>query len=45
MAFRKVAALDDLWAGEMMALESEGRQVLLVNENGGIHAYADSCHH
>ena len=45
MAFRKVAALDDLWAGEMMALESEGRQVLLVNVNGGIHAYAVSCPH
>ena len=45
MAFRKVATLDELWDGEMMALETEGQVVLLVNVNGGIHAYADSCPH
>jgi toluene monooxygenase system ferredoxin subunit len=28
-----------------MALETEGKVVLLVNVNGGIHAYADSCPH
>lgn len=29
----------------MAALESEGKPVLLVNLNGAIHAYADSCPH
>ena len=45
MAFRKVATVDELRDGEMMALETEGQVVLLVNLNGGIHAYADSCPH
>jgi toluene monooxygenase system ferredoxin subunit len=45
MAFRKLATLDDLWSGEMMAVESEGQAVLLVNIDGGIQAYADSCPH
>jgi nitrite reductase/ring-hydroxylating ferredoxin subunit len=45
MAFRKVATVDDLWSGEMMALESEGQPVLLVNVDGAIHAYADVCPH
>ena len=29
----------------MMAVESEGQGVLLVNVDGGIQAYADSCPH
>jgi toluene monooxygenase system ferredoxin subunit len=45
MAFRKVAVLDELWDGEMVALEIDGRVVLLVNLSGNIHAYADSCPH
>ena|SRR5579859_1655976 len=45
MAFRRVAALDELWDGEMTALEIGGQAVLLVNVEGGIHAYADSCPH
>jgi toluene monooxygenase system ferredoxin subunit len=45
MAFRKVAAVDNLWSGEMMALECEGHPVLLVNVDGSIHAYADVCPH
>src|ERR1700722_7262951 len=45
MAFRKVATLDDLWCGEMMALEFEGQQVLLTNVDGDIRAYADCCPH
>jgi toluene monooxygenase system ferredoxin subunit len=45
MAFRRVAALDELWHGEMIAVEIEGQVVLLVNVDGGIHAYADSCPH
>ncbi len=45
MAFRRVATLDELWDGEMIALEIEGQVVLLVNVDGGIHACADSCPH
>jgi toluene monooxygenase system ferredoxin subunit len=45
MAFRRVANLDELWDGEMIALDIEGQVVLLVNVDGGIHAYADSCPH
>ena len=45
MGFRKIATLDELWDGEMPVLEIEGRVVLLVNVNGCIHAYADSCPH
>ncbi|MCU1236372.1 MAG: Toluene-4-monooxygenase, subunit TmoC [Candidatus Solibacter sp.] len=45
MAYRRVATLDELWDGEMMFLETEGQGVLLVNVDGGIHAYADSCPH
>jgi nitrite reductase/ring-hydroxylating ferredoxin subunit len=29
----------------MMALECEGKPVLLVNVDGAIHAYADTCPH
>jgi toluene monooxygenase system ferredoxin subunit len=45
MAFRKVATLDDVWSGEMMALESEGQPMLLVNVDGSIRAYVDACPH
>ena len=45
MAFQRVAILDELWDGEMIALETAGQVVLLVNVDGGIHAYADSCPH
>jgi len=45
MAFQKVATLDELWEGEMIALEIEEHVVLLVNVQGTIRAYADSCPH
>jgi nitrite reductase/ring-hydroxylating ferredoxin subunit len=45
MAFQKVATLDELWSGEMMALESAGQPILLVNLDGRIQAYADPCPH
>jgi toluene monooxygenase system ferredoxin subunit len=45
MGFRKVATLDELWDGEMSALEIEGQVVLLVNVAGSVRAYADSCPH
>ena len=45
MAFRKVATLDELWDGEVAVVEVEGQALLLVNVDGGIYAYADSCPH
>jgi toluene monooxygenase system ferredoxin subunit len=45
MPFRKVASCDELWDGEMTVLEIDGQLVLLVNVDGGIRAYADSCPH
>jgi toluene monooxygenase system ferredoxin subunit len=45
MAFERVATLDELWEGEMIPLEMGGRVVLLVNVDGNIRAYADSCPH
>jgi toluene monooxygenase system ferredoxin subunit len=45
MAFCKVAALADLWSGEMTSLKVEGRQILLVNIEGEIRAYHDACPH
>ena len=45
MAFQKVATLDELWEGEMIALEIEEHVVFLVNVQGTIRAYADSCPH
>src|ERR1700745_1179357 len=45
MAFRKVAALDDLWSGEMVRVEVEGRRILLVNIESEVRAYLDECPH
>ena len=45
MAFQKIATLDELWSGEMMALQCAGQPVLLVNIEGTIRAYADVCPH
>jgi toluene monooxygenase system ferredoxin subunit len=45
MTLRKVASLDDLWSGEMMCLDVDGNNILLVNVDDHIHAYADACPH
>lgn len=45
MAFLKIATIDDLWSGEMMAAECDGEPVLLVNMDGAVRAYADACPH
>jgi len=37
--------VDEFWSGEMMAVESEGQPVVLVNVNGAIRAFADACPH
>ena len=43
--WRAVATLDDLWAGEMKALEVEGMAVVLINVEGNVYAYEDRCPH
>jgi toluene monooxygenase system ferredoxin subunit len=45
MTFRKVATIEDLWAGEMMPVECAGLCVLLVNLNDKVYAYEDACPH
>jgi toluene monooxygenase system ferredoxin subunit len=45
MGFQKVAKIEDLWSGEMLAVEVNGEPVLLVNVDNNIYAYADICPH
>ena len=45
MTFRKVATIDDLWAGEMMPVECAGQCILLVNLDDKVYAYEDACPH
>ena len=45
MSFRKLATLDELWAGEMIGLSVEGHHILLVNVGDVIRAYSDACPH
>jgi toluene monooxygenase system ferredoxin subunit len=45
MGFQKVAKTEDLWSGEMLGLEVNGENILLVNIDNHIYAYADVCPH
>lgn len=45
MSFRKIAALEDLWSGEMICREVNGKPILLINVEDHIYAYADVCPH
>lgn len=45
MAFVKLAGLDDLWSGEMIACTARGTKVLLVKLEEGVFAYEDRCAH
>ena len=45
MGFQKVAKIEDLWSGEMMGLEVNGENILLVNVDNHVYAYADICPH
>lgn len=45
MGFERVAKTEDLWSGEMMGVEMEGRPVLLVNIDSRIYAHLDACPH
>ena len=45
MSLRRVSSLEDLWSGEMMGLEVDGKAILLINVHDHIYAYADACPH
>ena len=45
MSLQRVACLDDLWSGEMAGLEVDGREILLINLDDHVYAYADACPH
>jgi toluene monooxygenase system ferredoxin subunit len=45
MAFARVMPLAELWVGEMIARVVEGKKVLLLRLEGGVHAYEDRCAH
>ena len=45
MAFERVAALDELWDGDLRAVDVGGVAVLLVRLGADVVAYADRCAH
>lgn len=45
MAFTRVAALDELWDGEMIARPVGRRRVLLVRLGDQVSAFEDRCAH
>lgn len=45
MSFRRVAAADALWPGEMLGLEVEGTKLLLVHLDDGVRAFENRCAH
>lgn len=38
-------SIDDLWEGDMAAVDVNGQPVLLVNVDGAVRAYSDRCPH
>lgn len=38
-------SIDDLWEGDMIAVDVAGQSVLLVNVDGNVRAYANRCPH
>ncbi len=45
MTFQRVAALDEVWPGEMRPLVVDGVRVLLVNTDDEVSAFLDCCAH
>ena len=45
MGFRRVADLASLWPGEMKGIAVGTMKVLLLNLDGDVRAYEDSCPH
>jgi toluene monooxygenase system ferredoxin subunit len=42
---RRVAAVDDLWSGELLACEADGLRIVLAHAGDGVYAYEDRCPH
>ena len=45
MAYAKVVALEELWAGEMKPCVVSGRRVLLLRKGENVVAFEDRCAH
>jgi len=45
VSFRRAAARDDLWGGELLRVVVDGVPVLLVSLDDGVRAYEDRCRH
>jgi toluene monooxygenase system ferredoxin subunit len=45
MSYEPACQLDDLWVGELRAIETSGPRVLLVRLDAGVFAYVDRCPH
>jgi toluene monooxygenase system ferredoxin subunit len=45
VTFRRAAALDALWPGEMLGVLVGSTKVVLVNYDGTVHAFEDRCAH
>lgn len=46
MSFQHVCSVDDVWEGEMQAFPVDGKQVLIVNAEGGtLRAFDGTCPH
>jgi len=43
VTFRRAATLEELWPGEMLAVEVDNVKVLLVNFEGTVHAFENLC--
>ena len=43
--FVKVAELNDLYDGELMAVEVDGEAICLAKVDGSIYAFTDNCTH
>jgi toluene monooxygenase system ferredoxin subunit len=45
MAWNKAEGMEGLWEGEMRACRVEGQPVLILKQDGAVHAYEDRCAH
>jgi 3-phenylpropionate/trans-cinnamate dioxygenase ferredoxin component len=45
MGFVKVATLEEIGDGDVLAVEAEGKSVCLARVEGVVYAFADNCSH
>jgi 3-phenylpropionate/trans-cinnamate dioxygenase ferredoxin component len=45
MSFVKVATLDEIGEGEVLAVQAEGKAVCLARVDGEVYAFANNCSH